>query len=115
MESLLRVKILVPTSSFVIKKMREIITIKKISLKITILSLKSLVSFRTSIEYLNFFEHVTNTFSETKAALDDDIQQNEEYLPKDLEKRLKTETTNIRKKRWRKGSNNMKGRKIEHE
>jgi ribonuclease HI len=34
---------------------------------------------------------------EAKAALDDDIQQNEEYPPKDLEKWLKTETTKIRK------------------
>jgi hypothetical protein len=34
---------------------------------------------------------------------------------KDLEKWLKTETTNIRKERWRNGSNNMKGRKIAHE
>jgi hypothetical protein len=50
---------------------------------------------------------------EAKAALDDDIQQNEEYpRPKDLEKWLKTK---IRKERWRHGSNNMKGRKIEHE
>jgi hypothetical protein len=95
--------------------MQEIITIKKNPLKITILSLKSLDSFRTSIENLNFSEHVTNTFSETKAALDNDIQQNEEYPPKDLEKRLKTKTTKIRKERWRKGNNNMKGRKIEHE
>jgi ribonuclease HI len=30
---------------------------------------------------------------EAKAALDDDIQQNEEYPLKDLEKWLKTETT----------------------
>jgi hypothetical protein len=52
---------------------------------------------------------------EAKAALDDDIQQNEEYPPKDLKKWLKTETTKIRKKRWRNGSNSMKGRKIEHE
>jgi hypothetical protein len=34
---------------------------------------------------------------EAKAALDDDIQQNEEYPPEDLEKWLKTETTKIRK------------------
>jgi hypothetical protein len=33
---------------------------------------------------------------EAKAALDDDIQQNEEYPPKDLEKWVKTETTKIR-------------------
>jgi hypothetical protein len=52
---------------------------------------------------------------EAKAALDDDIQQNEEYPPKNLEKCLETETTKIRKERWRNGSNNMKGRKIEHE
>jgi hypothetical protein len=52
---------------------------------------------------------------EAKAALDDDIQQNEEYPPKDLENWFKTETTKIRKERWRNGSNNMKGRKIEHE
>jgi hypothetical protein len=49
---------------------------------------------------------------EAKAALDDDIQQNEEYPPKDLEKWLKTEMTKIRKERWRNGSNNMKGRKM---
>jgi ribonuclease HI len=36
---------------------------------------------------------------EAKAAMDDDIQQNEEYPSKDLEKWLKTETTKIRKKR----------------
>jgi hypothetical protein len=36
---------------------------------------------------------------EAKAALDDDIQQNEEYPPKDLEKWLKTETKKIRKER----------------
>jgi hypothetical protein len=52
---------------------------------------------------------------EAKAVLDDDIQQNEEYPPKDLEKWLKTETTKIRKEQWRHGSNKMKGRKIEHE
>jgi hypothetical protein len=49
---------------------------------------------------------------EAKAALDDDIQQNEEYppeTPKDLEKWLKTETTKIRKEWWR------NGRKIELE
>jgi hypothetical protein len=51
---------------------------------------------------------------EAKAALDVNIQQNEEYPPKDLEKWLKTETTKIRKERWRNGSNHMKGRKIEH-
>jgi hypothetical protein len=51
---------------------------------------------------------------EAKAALDDDIQ-NEEYTPKYLENWLKTETTKIRKERWRNGSDNMKGRKIEHE
>jgi hypothetical protein len=50
-----------------------------------------------------------------KAALSDNIQQNEEYPPKDLEKWLKTETTKIRKERWRNGSNKMKGIKIEHE
>jgi ribonuclease HI len=33
----------------------------------------------------------------SKAALDDDIQQNEEYPPRDLEKWFKTETTKIRK------------------
>jgi ribonuclease HI len=33
---------------------------------------------------------------ESKAPLDDDIKQNEEYPPKDLEKWLKTETTKIR-------------------
>jgi hypothetical protein len=49
---------------------------------------------------------------EAKAALDDDIQHNEEYPPKGLQKWLKTETTKIRKVRWRNGSNNMKGRKI---
>jgi hypothetical protein len=52
---------------------------------------------------------------EAKEALDDDEQQNEEYPLKDLEKWLKTETTKIRKDRWRNRSNNMKGRKIEHE
>jgi hypothetical protein len=52
---------------------------------------------------------------EAKTALDDDIQQNEEYPPKDLKKWLKTEMTKIRKERWRNGSNNMRGRKIEHE
>jgi hypothetical protein len=52
---------------------------------------------------------------EVKAALDDNIQQNEKYPLKDLEKWLKTETTKIRKERWKNGSNNMKGRKIEHE
>jgi hypothetical protein len=51
---------------------------------------------------------------EAKAALDDDIQQNKEYPQKHLEKWLKTETTKIRKEQWRNGSNNMKGRKIEH-
>jgi ribonuclease HI len=40
---------------------------------------------------------------EAKAALDDDIQQNYEYSLKDLEKWLKTETTKIRKERWRNG------------
>jgi hypothetical protein len=116
MESLLRVKILVPTSSFVIKKMREKITLKKkFRLKITILSLKGLDSFGIPIENLNFSGHVINIFSEAKAALDYDIHQNEEYPPKDLETWSKTETTKIRKERWRKGSNNMKGRKIEHE
>jgi hypothetical protein len=50
---------------------------------------------------------------EAKAALDDEIQQNEEYPPKDLEKWLQTETTKIRKERWRNGSNNMKGRKVD--
>jgi hypothetical protein len=44
---------------------------------------------------------------EAKAALDDDIQQNEEWL--------KTETTKIRKERWRNRNSNMKGREIEHE
>jgi hypothetical protein len=34
---------------------------------------------------------------EAQAALDADIQQNEEYPPEDLEKWLKTETTKIRK------------------
>jgi hypothetical protein len=34
---------------------------------------------------------------EAKAALDDDIQQNEKYPPKDLVKWLKTETTKISK------------------
>jgi ribonuclease HI len=52
---------------------------------------------------------------EAKAALDDDVQQNEEYPSKDLEKWFKTETTKITKERLRNGSNNMKGRKIEHE
>jgi hypothetical protein len=52
---------------------------------------------------------------EAKAALDDDIQQNEENPPKDLEKWLKIETTMIRKERWRNGSNNMKLRMIEYE
>jgi hypothetical protein len=52
---------------------------------------------------------------EANATLDDDIQQNKEYPPKDLEKWLKTEVTKIRKERWRNGSNNMKRRKIEHE
>jgi hypothetical protein len=47
--------------------------------------------------------------------MDDDLQQIEEYPTKYLEKWLKTETTKIRKERWRNGSNNMKGRKIEHE
>jgi hypothetical protein len=36
-------------------------------------------------------------------------------IPKDPEKWLKTETTKIKKERWRNGSYNMKGRKIEHE
>jgi hypothetical protein len=40
---------------------------------------------------------------EAKAALDDDLQQNEE-----------AETTNERKARWRNGSNNMKGKKTEN-
>jgi hypothetical protein len=35
--------------------------------------------------------------------------------PLDLEKWLKTETTKIRKERWRNERNNMQGRKIEHE
>jgi hypothetical protein len=52
---------------------------------------------------------------ETKAALDDDIQQNEEYPPKDLEKWLKTETTKINKERWKNGRKNMKEIKIEHD
>jgi ribonuclease HI len=38
---------------------------------------------------------------EAKAALDDNIQQNEEHPPKDLEKWLKTGTTKIKKERWR--------------
>jgi hypothetical protein len=43
---------------------------------------------------------------EVKTALD------KKYSPKDLEKWLKTETTKIRKERWRNGSNNMQERKI---
>jgi hypothetical protein len=50
-----------------------------------------------------------------KAALDDDLQQYEEYPRKYLEKWLKTETTTIRKERWRNGSNNIKRRKTENE
>jgi hypothetical protein len=53
-------------------------------------------------------------YEEAKAALDYDIQQNEECPLKDLEKWLKTETANIRKERWRNGSNNMKETKTEH-
>jgi hypothetical protein len=48
---------------------------------------------------------------EAKAAVD----TNEDTPPKDLEKWLKTETKKIRKDQWRNGSNNMIGRKIEHE
>jgi hypothetical protein len=50
---------------------------------------------------------------EAKAALDDDLQQNEEYPPKDLKNWLNAETTKNRKERWRNGSNNMTGRKTE--
>jgi hypothetical protein len=41
--------------------------------------------------------------------------KNNPHPPKDLEKWLKTETTKIRKERWRNGGNNMKGRKIEQD
>jgi hypothetical protein len=53
--------------------------------------------------------------SGSKAALDDDIQQNEEYPSKDLEKWLKKETKKIRKERWRNGSNNILRRHKRHD
>jgi hypothetical protein len=49
-----------------------------------------------------------------KATLDDDLEQNEEYPPKDLENWMQVKTAKNRKLRWRNGNNNMKGRKTEH-
>jgi hypothetical protein len=51
---------------------------------------------------------------EAKATLDDDLEQNEDYPPKDLGNWLKAETAKNRKERWRNGNNNKKGRKSEH-
>jgi ribonuclease HI len=51
---------------------------------------------------------------EAKAALEDDLNQNEEYPPKDLENWIKTETTQNIKEQWKNGTNNMKERKAEH-
>jgi hypothetical protein len=48
---------------------------------------------------------------EAKATLDDELEQNEEYPPKDLENWLKAVTAKNRKERWRNGNNNKKGRK----
>jgi hypothetical protein len=51
---------------------------------------------------------------EAKAALDDDLLQNEEYPPQDLQNWIKAETSKNIKERWRNGNSNMKAGKTEH-